>query len=120
MQRTWEAWYGILATVGEAETTRGLGAGKKEAKAVQQEAQVGRDQVNRRGAPEIGMSVAHPGQVVLERRHIPLPEVSEPYIRARRDKTYKESEQVSVPEDDSLPVLFYQLGSSSNKDAEGA
>lgn len=80
MQRTWEAWYGILATVGEAEATRGLGAGKEEAKAVQQEAQVGRDQVDRRGAPEIDVSVAHSGQVVLERQHVPLLEVSEPYV----------------------------------------
>lgn len=36
------------------------------------------------------------------------------------DKMYKESEQVFVPEDESLPVFFYQLGSSSNKDVEGA
>lgn len=61
MQCTWEAWYGILATVGEAESTRGLRTGKKEVEAVQQEAQVGRDQIDRRGAPEIGVSVAHPG-----------------------------------------------------------
>lgn len=84
MQRTWEAWYGILAAVGEAETTRGLGAGKKEAKAVQQKAQVGRDQVDRCGAPEIGVPVAHPGQVVLERQHVPLPEESEPNSGPRR------------------------------------
>lgn len=84
MQRTWKAWYGILVTVGEAELTRGLRTGQKKAEAVQQEAQVGRDQVDRCGAPEIGMSVAHLCQVVLERQHIPLSEVSEPYIGARR------------------------------------
>lgn len=84
MQRTWEAWYGILATVGEAKTTGGLGAGKEEAEAVQQEAQVGRDQVDRHGAPEIGVSVAHPGQVVLECQHVPLLKVSEPYVGPRR------------------------------------
>lgn len=33
---------------------------------------------------------------------------------------YEESEQVSVPEDDGFPVRFYQLGSSSNEDGEGA
>lgn len=80
MQRTWEVWYGTLVTVGEAESIRGFGTGKKKAEAVQQEAEVGCDQVDRCGASEIGVSVVHPGQVVLERQHILLSKALESYI----------------------------------------
>lgn len=73
-------------TVSEAESARGFRTGEQEAKAVQQKAKVRCDQVDRSAAPEIGVSVAHFAQVVLEHQHISLPEALELYIGGRRQR----------------------------------
>lgn len=59
-------------TISEVKLGRGLGAGEQKAKAVQQEAQVGRDQVDVGIALEVGISVIHSAQVVLKGHNVTL------------------------------------------------